>query len=111
MTLAIRQILDNALKYSNTDSPVSCLTEIDHGGLTVRVADRGPGIQERDRERVFEKFHRLACTRAHVPGTGLGLHIAREIARMHGGELWVEPNSPAGAVFCLRIPLRSGASE
>lgn len=111
MTLAIRQILDNALKYSNTDSPVSCLTEIDSGGLTVRVADRGPGIQERDRERVFEKFHRLAGTRAHVPGTGLGLHIAREIARMHGGELWVEPNSPAGAVFCLRIPLLSGASE
>lgn len=109
ITLAIRQILDNALKYSSTGSPVSCLTELDPSTLTLRVADRGPGIPERDRERVFEKFHRLAGTRAQVPGTGLGLHIAREIARMHGGDLWVEPNSPAGAVFCLRLPLHTGA--
>ena len=108
MTLAIRQVLDNALKYSQADSHVSCVTESASTNFTFRIADPGPGIPERDREHIFDKFYRLSGTRDQVTGTGLGLHIAREIARMHGGDLWVEANSPQGAVFCFRLPQRSG---
>jgi signal transduction histidine kinase len=108
MTLAIRQVLDNALKYSDADSTITCMTEAQPDVLILRVADRGPGIPESERERIFDKFHRSAGTQ--VPGTGLGLHIAREITRMHGGELWVEAGSPHGAVFCFRLPLTGGDS-
>jgi len=106
--LAIRQVFDNALKYSNGDSPVSCVAEHDSTGFTLRIADCGSGIPERDRERVFEKFHRLSRTRDQVPGTGLGLHIAREIARMQGGDLWVESRESRGSAFCFRFPVPAG---
>jgi len=69
------------------------------------VADEGPGIAERERGRIFEKFYRCAGTRERVAGTGLGLHIAREITRMHGGDLWVEAGERRGAVFCFRLPV------
>jgi two-component system, OmpR family, sensor histidine kinase KdpD len=108
MTLAIRLVLDNALKYSGPDSPVTVQVRLRGNDVTIRIEDRGPGIPERDRHRVFEKFYRRANTRDQVPGTGLGLHIAREITQMHGGELWVESAEPNGAAFCFRLPLHGG---
>ncbi len=111
LTLALRQVLDNALKYSEPDSVISCKTKMSSGELTLRVEDQGPGVPERDRQRIFEKFYRRASTRDQVPGTGLGLHIAREITRMHGGDLWVEGATPQGAAFCFRLPLRGGGTE
>lgn len=107
-TLAVRQVLDNALKYSLGESAISCVVKVDLKDLILRIADLGIGIPEKDRERIFDKFYRLSSTRDQIPGTGLGLHIAREIARMHGGDLWVEPNLPQGAVFCFRFPLQDG---
>jgi two-component system sensor histidine kinase KdpD len=108
MVLAIRQVLDNALKYSAPESPVVCeIAEADSesGLLQVRIADQGPGVPIADRERIFEKFYRRAAVRNQVPGSGLGLHIAREIARIHNGDLWVsDPGSQAkGAVFCFSM--------
>jgi signal transduction histidine kinase len=106
LTLALRQVLDNALKYSAPGSLVSCQAREEGGALLLRVEDSGPGVPERDRQRVFEKFYRRASTRDQVPGTGLGLHIAREIIRMHGGDLWIESAASQGAAFCFRLPLR-----
>lgn len=108
MTLAIRQVIDNALKYSDGMSPILCRACQESGGLMLRVHDQGPGISERDRERIFDKFYRRSAVRDHVPGSGLGLHIAREITRMHGGDLWVEPADLRGAVFCFRLPVITG---
>jgi two-component system sensor histidine kinase KdpD len=109
MSLALRQVLDNALKYSSaTAAAVRCECGVEGGFVTVRIADQGPGIPERDQERIFDKFYRRANTRDQVPGTGLGLHIAREIARIHGGDLFLEsgiaPQQSTGATFCFRIP-------
>lgn len=104
MTLAIRQVLDNALKYGDAGSVVRCRTELAPDSVSLRIENDGPGISERDRERIFDKFHRRTTTRDQVPGSGLGLHIAREIARMHGGDLWVEPGNSRGAAFCFRLP-------
>lgn len=110
MTLAVRQVLDNAIKYSGPDSPVSCHIAAEAGRLSLRIVDHGPGIPERDRERIFEKFYRRAGTRDQVPGTGLGLHIAREIARVHGGDLWVETAASGGAAFRFQLPLSGGGA-
>lgn len=106
MILAVRQVLDNALKYSQPGSPIVCRWERGDESVTLKIADQGPGIPERESERIFEKFYRRSHTREQVPGTGLGLHIAREITRMHGGDLYVEPGTPRGAVFSFRLPLR-----
>jgi two-component system, OmpR family, sensor histidine kinase KdpD len=103
MTLALRQVLDNALKYSRDG--VNCRIDRDAGRILIRIRDNGEGIPERDHERIFEKFYRRAGSRDRVPGSGLGLHIAREIARIHGGDLWVEPSSEPGSVFCFALPL------
>ena len=103
--LALRQLLDNALKYSEPGAAVICRIEQAADKRTViRVVDSGPGIPEQDRERVFEKFYRRPGVRNRVPGTGLGLHIAREIARIQGGDLWVEPAATGGSEFCLALP-------
>ena len=105
VSLALRQIIDNALKYSPAGTPISISTGASQRHVLIRIRDQGPGIPERDRERIFEKFHRLQSGKDRVPGTGLGLYIAREIIRTHGGELWVEPLETAGSEFCVTLPV------
>jgi two-component system, OmpR family, sensor histidine kinase KdpD len=107
ITLALRQLIDNGLKYSPPDSPVLLRADLRADRVVIRVIDEGPGVPERDRERIFDKFFRRSNVRDKVPGSGLGLHIAREIARTHGGELWVEAGPDAGSQFCLALPRRS----
>jgi two-component system sensor histidine kinase KdpD len=101
--LALRQLIDNALKYSGASSQVLLSADTDHAAVIMRVSDQGPGIPARDAERVFEKFYRRTPAQ-QIPGTGLGLHIAREIARIHGGDLRLDQRSPSGATFCLSLP-------
>lgn len=109
IALALRQLIDNALKYSAPGSPITCKAEPDGERLMIRVIDRGSEIPERDRSRIFEKFYRRANVRDRLPGSGLGLHIAREIARIHGGDLWVEPaKDGTGNEFCLALPWGEG---
>lgn len=103
IVLALRQLIDNAMKYAGADAAVRLDHVVEEGRVVLQVADNGPGVPERDRERIFEKFYRRANA-SQTPGTGLGLHIAREIARIHGGDLWVRAASPNGAVFCLSLP-------
>lgn len=104
ITLALRQLIDNGLKYSPPSSTVELRASPSGERVVIRVIDQGPGIPERDRERIFDKFFRRENVRNKVPGSGLGLHIAREIARSHGGDLWVESSETAGAEFCLALP-------
>jgi two-component system sensor histidine kinase KdpD len=105
ISLALRQLIDNALKYSPPGSPISVTAGLKDRRVIIRVRDRGPGIPERERERVFDKFYRRQTTKTHVPGTGLGLYIAREIARAHGGDVWVEGEPGSGSEFCVALPL------
>jgi two-component system sensor histidine kinase KdpD len=105
--LALRQLLDNALKYSPPASPVELSAELAEGGVVIRVRDRGPGIPDRDQGRIFEKFYRGSNTRQQVIGTGMGLTIAREILRAHGGDIWVKSSPGQGSEFCLSLPFAS----
>lgn len=104
ITVAVRQLIDNALKYSPPLSLVQIGVDADDGRVITRVADHGPGIAQRDRERIFEKFYRHPNVRNNVPGSGLGLHIAREIVRVHNGDLWVEAGDGGGSVFRIALP-------
>lgn len=106
VSLALRQLIDNALKYSPPGTPIDISTGTSQHHVLIRVCDRGPGIPERDRERIFEKFRRLQPAKDRVPGTGLGLYIAREIIRTHGGDLWAEEPSGSGSEFCVTLPVR-----
>jgi two-component system sensor histidine kinase KdpD len=103
----ILQLLDNAAKYAQPGAPVSLGAEATPEGIVFSVADRGPGIREQERERVFEKFYRCEKDRQRIPGTGMGLAIAREIVQAHGGRMWVE-SSPEGSRFCFSLPLATG---
>jgi K+-sensing histidine kinase KdpD len=100
-------LLENALKFSSPSDPVDVRVEAEPGRVLVRVLDRGPGIAEGDRERIFDPFER--GTNAG-PGSGLGLAIARGFAEANGSRVWVEPGTPTGgATFLLELPTVEGA--
>jgi signal transduction histidine kinase len=100
--------LTNALKYSNPDSPIFVGASVDSGRVTVRVRDKGAGIPDRERARIFEKFYRVPDRADRVPGTGMGLHIAREIVRAHGGEIGVNSVVGEGSEFFFTLPVHEG---
>ncbi|PRR75774.1 sensor histidine kinase [Neomoorella humiferrea] len=97
-------LLENAVKYSPPGSKIDIAVRREGKELQVAVADRGVGIPESDRERVFGKFYRLQSPR-HVSGTGLGLSICKGIIEAHGGKIWVEARSGGGSVFYFSLPL------
>jgi two-component system sensor histidine kinase KdpD len=111
MALVLRQLLDNALKYSPPGSPIQITGESKDGRVVLRIHDQGPGIPLRERDRIFEKFYRWQATASHIPGTGLGLYIAREITRAHGGDVWVEGEPGFGSDFCVALPAKSEPAE
>ena len=95
-------LLDNALKYGNS---AMMLVEDAPERLIIRIRDRGPGIPERELERVFEPFYRLEGSRSrNTGGTGLGLSIARKIAQLHGGALHLRNLRQGGLEAVLTLP-------
>lgn len=97
-------LLYNAVGYSPRDSEISISVDLSVSELMVSVGDRGPGIAEEDRTRVFDKFYRLYAPE-HVSGTGLGLSICKGFVEAHGGRIWVEPNPGGGSLFIFSLPL------
>jgi signal transduction histidine kinase len=113
-TDAVSQILGNLLnnveKYAPNSGPLTISTGQRNGVTLVRVADSGPGIADRDRERVFEAFVRLSDRVSEgAAGTGIGLTIARELARLQNGDLRLV-RSETGACFELELPLAGDGS-
>jgi len=100
-------LLHNAIRYTPRGGVVELHAEAGDSELEVRVRDTGPGIPEPEQARVFERFHRVV-SRPDRPGTGLGLPIAREIARAHGGEIELTSTPGAGATFTVRLPRSPG---
>jgi len=99
-------LLDNACKYAAGGGEVSVvLAARSEGGAEVRVADRGPGVPPAHRTRIFDKFHRVDATlTAAQGGAGLGLSIARQLARGQGGELRYAERAGGGAEFIFELP-------
>jgi two-component system sensor histidine kinase MprB len=95
---AVRNLLDNAVKYS----PPGAAVEITVAAGEIVVRDHGPGIAEEDLPHVFDRFYRAPAAR-RLPGSGLGLAIVRQVAETHGGTVAVEPAPGGGARLRLRL--------
>ena len=101
-------LLDNALKYGRAEVPIEVAARALDGRALLVVSDGGPGVRADLRERIFEPFYRDPLARAAQPGHGLGLPLARAVARAHGGDLQVGPSPAGGAQFELSLPLVDG---
>lgn len=99
MQQALVNLLRNALQASPDGGPATVSIAVDAGRLVLAVRDRGEGVAESDREKVFEPFY---TTR--VRGTGLGLPVARRIVTLHGGRISITRHPEGGAVFRMAIP-------
>lgn len=104
---AIRQLVENAVKYSPAGSTVRITAEARDGKIVIGVADRGTGIDENERVRIFDRFFRGRRHRFNSKGTGMGLSIAKGIVEAHGGKIWVESEPGQGSVFCFSLPAAS----
>jgi signal transduction histidine kinase len=105
LALALRNLIENALKYSSEDSPVTISTAVNGVYMDVSVQDRGPGIPATERRQVFRKFVRGSAARAlNVKGTGIGLAIANQIVQAHGGRLDLDSAIGQGSCFTVRLP-------
>ena len=100
---ALANLLDNAVKYSDTLKEITVRVRSDRNSATVEITDRGVGVPMADQERIFERFFRGSGT-LHRPGFGLGLPIVRELVRAHGGRVDMTSTPGVGSTFRITLP-------
>jgi two-component system sensor histidine kinase KdpD len=103
--IALRLVLDNALKYSTPGTAISIEARLAGPRLVIGVHNEGPAIPESEQSKIFGKFYRASDSTAPIPGTGMGLAIARDIVQAHQGQIWVESSPGRGVEFCISLPL------
>jgi signal transduction histidine kinase len=108
LCLALRQLLDNAARYSPPNSVIEVGAAAGET-VDIKVRNSGTAIPEHEQARVFERFYRGAQAR-QVPGTGMGLAIVRQIAEAHHGAVRVRSAPGAGTEFVLSLPREGGCS-
>lgn len=104
--IALDALIDNARRYGGSTHPVEIAARSEDCRIAFMVKDRGPGVTKDAVDRIFEKYYRGPAA-AGIPGTGLGLHLVKTIAELHGGEVACRPRAGGGAVFVLSIPALS----
>ena len=102
--MAVNNLIDNALKYSSRENSVGIKLQSLNNHALLQVADEGPGIQESEKKKVFEKFYRTGndATR-HAKGTGLGLYLTKKIIKSHDGKISIADNHPSGCIFIIQL--------
>ena len=106
----LANLLSNAHKYSPADQPVRLRVWQDGGWAKAAVIDRGRGIPREELDRIFDKFHRVEDPMTMTTGgTGLGLYIARELARAMGGDIEAASALRHGSTFTARLPVAGTA--
>jgi signal transduction histidine kinase len=104
----VSNLISNAIKYSPSGGNVDCELTARGGIARVAVKDSGVGIAKADLPILFTRFGRVSTSQTnHLPGTGLGLYLGRQLARLHGGEITVESIPGRGSTFTLHLPLRA----
>lgn len=108
LTMAIHNLIENAINYSPAETKVAVSTSIQDEIITISVADQGIGIPEAEVERIFERFYRVDPARSReTGGTGLGLSIVKHVITKHGGEISVWSSENVGSTFSIRLPIQS----
>ena len=108
--LVLRQLLNNALKYSPPGSPIQIAGERQSDFVLICVSNTGSGISVSEQRSIFEKFYRGQQVRSSIPGTGMGLTIARDIIEAHSGRIWVNSEPGNGARFSFTLPTLASRS-
>jgi signal transduction histidine kinase len=107
MTLAISNLIENAIKYTNPEGIVKISLEQDHMHAFISVQDSGIGISESDQTKVFDRFYRVDKTRdRETGGTGLGLSITHSTILLHNGSIKLTSKPEEGSTFLIRVPLQ-----
>jgi len=105
--LALRQLVDNALKYSPRASAVQISSRLAGENFVISVLNQGEPLSESERVRIFDKFYRGQNVRHQVAGTGMGLPVARDILLAHGGDISLRSSNESGIEFVMTIPATS----
>jgi len=101
----VHQLLSNAIKFGRPGAAVAVKVWVrinDGPRVRLEVSDRGPGVPEPDRERIFQRFGSME--KGPITGVGLGLAIVRRVVDLHGGRVWVEENPGGGSIFVAEFP-------
>ena len=102
----LSNLVDNAVKYSQDKAHININASLTDTKVLLTVSDFGIGIKQEDQAAIFSKFYRIGNEETRTQkGSGLGLFIAQEFLRLHGGAIQYNPNNPKGSIFQLNIPL------
>ncbi len=107
VSVVLQNLVENAAKYTDLGGQIRIAGTEEPGWLVVRISNMSAAILEEDRSRIFERFRRGSAVGGEVRGYGLGLNIARELLRAHGGDLVLAPSQPGWIDFEFRLPTRS----
>jgi signal transduction histidine kinase len=100
LSTAFSNLIENAVKYSETNAPINIKAYRKKHQIFVEIADFGPGILKLEREKIFNKFYRIGSEHIRkTKGTGLGLYIVKKVIEAHNGSISVKENQPNGAIF------------
>ena len=106
MTSIATNLLENAIKYADGTPVLEVRLTANNKKITLEFADQGPGIPDKEKKRIFEKFYRIGSEETRkTKGTGLGLFIVHQIVRAHNGRIQVLDNEPNGTIFKIEIPI------
>ncbi len=110
IALVLHNLVGNALKYTEQGGTVHVVVTTEQEQVTMEVRDSGIGMADEDVERIFDRFYRANDPRiASITGTGLGLALAREVVRLHGGDITVDSVLDEGSTFAATIPIKAAA--
>ena len=101
----LSNLLSNAAKYGPAGEPIRLSATVQHGQLSVRITDRGPGIPLPEQGELFERYFRSSSSARTSPGTGLGLAISKAIVEAHGGAMGLESEPGRGTTVWFTLPL------
>ena len=107
MEHVIMNILGNAIKYSPNAGEIVINSRLDKDRIIVSIRDNGIGINQEDLENIFTRFYRVRGLASSFSGSGIGLYIASEIIKRHGGDIWAESEIGKGSVFNFSIPVKN----
>jgi signal transduction histidine kinase len=110
LSVLLNNLIGNAVKYTPKGGAAQVAMEVHERRVLISVRDTGIGIAPQDQTHVFDKFYRAADDAVQmITGTGLGLALAREVARLHGGEIYLESQPGEGSTFTVELPLSTGS--
>lgn len=104
LQLAVNNLIENAIKYSEKQKPVTILLQKSNTETQLLVKDLGKGIARQEKKKVFEKFYRAGDENTrNTKGTGLGLYLTKKIIKDHNGNITVQDNTPSGCIFAISL--------